>query len=961
MSRLIFTWLLLFGIALLTRAQKLEITRYDVRDGLPQSQVTSLLEDELGYLWMGTRGGGLSYFDGTRFKTYTRSEGLLSNLVLSIFKSQKGEMWIGGGRGVSRFDGTNFETFELGNRIQQVFQFYDTLYCFDVENELIKIHNDSVYRLPTKKNTEKKIVGIFSASAAEYYTIDSSSNLKRYTRTGATQINLPDELKIYSVHLLAGKTVLITNEGAFQLKPNDELKMLEPRIKFPVILVEDDLKKVWLKHQTDLVAATFNDTDVKFDTLKIGSNNFTGLKDREGITWIGTNGRGLIKYQPSEFKKIDGINDFVTSILKVENKLWVGTKDDGLFILENDVVKKRFDFNKRGKDRVNSIRLDSKNRVWIATDVGLAYADADENLNWYTGKDGLLSDSINDIEFDKRNRVWLTFKNARGIGVLDNGKFTRYALDDSNNPDKYYEMVYVPEMDRMYVASDNSVVYIKGEKVERLPIPAYRKAAVYSIDRYKSDYLIIGSAAKGIALYNIRTDSVRHYARPDGPSIIYFTGTDKGDYVWLGNETGIARLNFDDEMNVDEYLHFGKIHEHHRHEASFGSLYLGEDGKYFGLSDGLYQFISQVQVFDQPLHFTSVNLFYGEEPFSVYARGSTSFFNIPSLPELPADKNHLTFNFLKVNKANPESITYKYILEGFEGKWSPPTRQNAVTYSNIPPGNYVFKVLTRDKNGIWITEPLQYEFLIKPPFYQTTVFILMSIVLLVAGILIVVFLRVKHQVRKALSMERMRQEENARLRNEIGRDFHDEMGNQLARIINYVGLSKLKDRDIEDTLSKVEESAKDLLVGTKDFTWALDPSNDCVSNLFVHAKDFGERFFKGSKIEFRATYKLQNEQKLPFGFGRQINLVLKEALTNTYKHSRAKWVDLIFSEEGDELTFEVVDNGIGVEREIVRNSEGGISNIFYRATKINGDLTINNYNGKGTSIKLTVRTKQLMK
>ncbi len=953
--------LLLFAVSSAIVAQKLEITRYDVRDGLPQSQVTSLLEDEFGYIWLGTRGGGLSYFDGTKFRTYTRSEGLLSNLVLSIFKSDDGDLWIGGGRGVSRFNGTIFKTFDLGNRIQKVFQFYDTLYCFDLGWELTKIYQDSAFRPSAEQVGAATTVAVFSNNDTEYYTIDSSCKLLRHNKDGRTTVPLSDGMKVYSVVFPGGKTVIVTNYGAFRLESTNEITILEPRIKFPVVLVDDALEKVWLRHQTDLVSITFNGDEVKSDTLKIGANNFVGINDKEGITWIGTNGRGLVKYQPTEFKKIDGISDFVTSILKVGNKLWVGTREDGLFILENDIVKRKHVFNKKGKDRVNSLRLDNGGRrVWIATDVGLAYSDNSEKLNWYTEKQGLLSDSINDIEFDSRNRVWLTFKNGKGIGVLDNNKFSQYALNDSINPDKYYEMVYIPELDRMYVASDNSVVYIQDEVVERLAIPAFRKAAVYSIDRYKNDYLVIGSAAKGIALYNFRTDSVRHYARPDGPSIIYFTGTDNDDYVWLGNEMGVARLSFDDNLEVDEYLHFGRIQGHRNHEASFGSLYLGKSEKYFGLSDGLYRFIDPVQVYDHPLHFRSVSLFYGEEQFGMYADTAISFFNIPGSPELPTKKNHLTFSFLKVNKMNPEAAAYKYILEGFENKWSPPTRQNVVTYSNIPPGHYVFKVLARDQNGLWIKEPLSYNFRIKPPFYQTATFIVFCIALLLGCISLIVFFRVKYQVRKALSVERIRQEENAKLRKEIGRDFHDEMGNQLARIINYVGLSKMDGRDVSNTLSRVEESAKDLLSGTKDFTWALDPTNDCVSNLFVHAKDFGERFFKGSSIEFRATYNIKNDLKLPFGFGRQINLVLKEALTNAYKHSKAQWVDLTFRHEGDALAFEVTDNGVGVDKTVINSSDGGISNIVYRATKVGGDVSIGGYNGAGTAVILRIGTKQLM-
>lgn len=959
MNRLIFVLILLFAVTKIVTGQKSEVTRYDVRDGLPQSQVTSLLEDELGYLWMGTRGGGLSYFDGVKFKSYTRSEGLASNLVLSLSKAKNGDLLIGGGRGVSRFDGQTFKNYESGSRIQKVFEYYDTLFCFDLEFNLTKIYKDSVWNYTNTESQPSKIKNVFDNNNFEFYIITARCELFRHNSSGVQLITLPPGLKPFSVHFINGRTLLVSNQGIFRLTNNNDLKLIEPRINFPVVLLESDLQRVWFKYQSDLVSMDLGKDVIHTDTLKVGANSYVGLKDNEGITWLGTNGRGLIKIQPSEFERIEGVNDFVLSILKTEGKLWVGTNEDGLYLIENDEVTKHFDFKQIGGNRINSIREDSNGIIWVATNAGLAKFDHSFTPQWFTRKNGLPGDSINDIEFDGRNNIWLTFRNGKGAGIFDGKKFINYDVSDTINPGIYYEMVYVKELDRMYLASDNSVVLFKDGGFERLPIPLFRKSTVYSLDRYKDDYLIIGSSAKGIALYNFRTDSVKHYTRPDGPSVIYFIGTDPEDYVWLGNDMGIARLNFNENLDVDEYLHFGKVHGEHNHEASFGSLYLGPEEKYFGLSDGLYRFIKPVQTFEQPLHLTAIDLFYGEEKMETVIDSSYSFFHLPLHPVFPSSKNHLTFRFSKINKLNPESVTYQYILEGFEDQWAPPTRANKVTYSNIPPGRYVFKVKSRDKNGLWTTVPIRYEFSISQPFYKTTVFLIFIVILAIAVILSVVYLRVKYQVKKALEMERIRQEEKAKLRKEIGRDFHDEMGNQLARIINYAGLIRLNGQNSYSILTKVEESAKDLITGTKDFIWALDPVNDSVSNLFAHAKDFGERLFKDSTIEFRAFYNILGDSSLGFGFGRQINLILKESMTNAYKHAKSNWVDLIFTEADGRFIFEVVDDGVGITEQMIRKSDGGVSNIIYRASKINGTISITNDEGTGTRIKLIIENKQI--
>ncbi len=123
----------------------------------------------------------------------------------------------------------------------------------------------------------------------------------------------------------------------------------------------------------------------------------------------------------------------------------------------------------------------------------------------------------------------------------------------------------------------------------------------------------------------------------------------------------------------------------------------------------------------------------------------------------------------------------------------------------------------------------------------------------------------------ALAIEELKAKEIIRLRKEIGRDFHDELGNQLARIVNYISLIKMNRGENMEMLTMVEESAKNLIGGTRDFIWALDHENDYLFNLFVNLKDFGDRLFSEKNIEFRAFHSIRQDTKLPMGYTRQIN------------------------------------------------------------------------------------------
>ncbi len=85
---------------------------YTVKNGLPQSQVSSLLEDKNGYLWIGTHGGGLARFDGREFKVYTTLDGLLNNQIIGTQMDRQDNLWILHLRGLTKFNGRDFKKFE---------------------------------------------------------------------------------------------------------------------------------------------------------------------------------------------------------------------------------------------------------------------------------------------------------------------------------------------------------------------------------------------------------------------------------------------------------------------------------------------------------------------------------------------------------------------------------------------------------------------------------------------------------------------------------------------------------------------------------------------------------------------------------------------------------------------------------------------------------------------------------
>jgi signal transduction histidine kinase len=277
--------------------------------------------------------------------------------------------------------------------------------------------------------------------------------------------------------------------------------------------------------------------------------------------------------------------------------------------------------------------------------------------------------------------------------------------------------------------------------------------------------------------------------------------------------------------------------------------------------------------------------------------------------------------------------------------------------------------MATNNQGSWSEDKIFYTFTVKAPFYQSASFIAGIIIFVAGSITLLMYLRVRQRVKNMIETERIRIKEQESLRKEIARDFHDEMGNQLTRIINYVSLLKLngntglngnKANGHYDLYSKVEESAKFLYTGTRDFIWSIDPVNDELSKLFVHIRDFGEKLFEEKGIDFRAFDEVKEKLKLPYGFSREANLIFKEAMTNAFKYSQANNATLTLKRTDSRFEMVFEDDGIGFNTDQIGKTNG-LKNIRERADRVGSVLRIHSESGKGTRITLDFTLNKTMK
>jgi signal transduction histidine kinase len=331
---------------------------------------------------------------------------------------------------------------------------------------------------------------------------------------------------------------------------------------------------------------------------------------------------------------------------------------------------------------------------------------------------------------------------------------------------------------------------------------------------------------------------------------------------------------------------------------------------------------------------------------------------VPCNLVLSSHHNHITFEFSAITYRNA-GIRYSYFLKGLEKGYSIPDQTNFVVYPSLPPGSYTFNVRLTDEAGKQSGEPIRYVFVIRPSFYQTTWFKLLVIASLLGIVMSLYTLRKRYRERQKRLMQKLRTEEQNKIRIKTAQDFHDEMGNKLARITVLSDILKSKlpaNEEVQGIAKKIQDNAALLYQGTKDIIWSLNPKNDNLYFLLTHVNDFAVDLFHDTEIEFENINVNEefNKYFLPMDYARNIMMICKEALTNILKHSQCTKAMVeagLF--EGNKIMLIIADNGKGFN---VNNTEygNGLHNIRQRAEYLKAHMEIDSNESTGTRIVFTI-------
>ncbi len=720
-------------------AQQYGFLNYTTDNGLAQSQVTGMCQDNYGYLWFSTI-SGVSRFDGIEYKNYSTNNGLLNNKVQSIFCDSKGGVWFGCMGGYSVFKNNTFTSKTFKNESDLVsFTEYPqkTMWLLFENSTLVKIENNKITTFTLKdsnvRDTRNVIVG-------------EKNELLISTDNGVYSFNTVEgkfsQLKAFvdlNCSFIAGKgkslAVATFGQGLFIFKD----RKLFRKLSIETGLIDDAIRQLFYDSDNNLWVSTISGVslvDEKLRTKNFNSQNgltdnnirFTG-QDNEGNIWFGTDGKGIIKFTGKSvlnYTQSDGLSsDQIMSILQAKNgTYWFATHNDGVTMMKDGRFK-TFNDEKDGlaNNIVWSLAQTPDGNIWMGTSAGLSVYNGSKIESYYE-KDGLLSDKVTSLYADKNGKLWIGTKN--GLNCFWNDQFISF--------DEKTEIFGFNSNIRCIVPDKAGNLWLAGQKGlyrfdgKNATLFKFNKNVddntIYSLKFDSKNNLWVGSR-EGLFLFkneNFIPLEVKNDAMSGDVNFIM----DDNEKLWFGTNTGIFELDLNAYYSGDTIIakSFGRNEGLKARETNMNAVYKDRyNNLWFGTEGGLVKIGKKRFSIDSKslpfVHISDVKILFENPNWEKITKNPINDFGFPSNVKVKYNQNHFTFYFTGISHTQPQKLRYKFMLEGFDQTWLPITETRYITYSNLAPGSYTFKVMAQNANGLWSKTPASFSFFIVAPFWKT--------------------------------------------------------------------------------------------------------------------------------------------------------------------------------------------------------------------------------------------------
>jgi diguanylate cyclase (GGDEF)-like protein len=723
MSRLLS--ILVFGlmaVSLQAPGKQLNIAHYDTRDGIPQVQVLTVHQCDVGYIWLGTF-SGLSRYDGRQFRHFVSRDGLNSNHITDLVTDPEGILWIGTGNGVCRLIGSSrFDCLDLpGVAETQVHSLHasdDRLWVAS-DAGLFRIRNGEAERVELPTESERVVFsvasdpegGIWIGGAGGLF-LKRSSRIQSVTLEGAES-----PVSVTALTLSDDGVWVGTTEGLFLAARDGVRRIAEPDwladLDFSHLLW-DRAGRLWGSTATGLVRYEQGNFELLSDRNRLASDILhQAFMDREGIVWL-AHDSGLSKVLPSVFVGYTQESGLLAAFVRTiaedpQGRLWLGTRQ-GVQVIESRNGEWQIDpsFTIALDDglideRIYSIAFPDSETALLATSHGVARWTADAGIvEVIRENDGLPSNRTRSLLVDSQGKTWISTIQGTVVYQAD-----RIEPPGATELASAYAIRIREDIDgRIWFATlhhgllmldtDGRFRQWRGEH-------GLSDEMLWDVEPASDGTVWVGSNGDG--LFQLHVDgSIRRYSTADGlvDEFVWQVLEDQAGRIWAYTNRGLSRFDGAQWSNFRESD--GLLH---MEGAATAAIEASDGALWFGSADGLMRYV------DQELYRPSV------PPPAVVGEVLLGDRRIEPGERLPHRPGSLQFQFAGLSFQDESEVRFRYRLLDLENDWTEADTTRSVTYARLGGGDYRFEVMARSPLGVWSETPARFDFSVQPPYWTT--------------------------------------------------------------------------------------------------------------------------------------------------------------------------------------------------------------------------------------------------
>lgn len=843
---------------------------YNTNHGLPTPEINCLAKDNLGFLWMGTS-SGLTRYDGYNFENYTYSkEKELIGGVNVIKADNDNRLWIGAGAGlfcysnnelikisaftelsqgvndillaggsiwlatengpvnfsIGKVDFTGKKKLVLADYLlgqwKNKAETIDKTQCIFISKatdgtvyiaqdfnlfRLLNNHLELIHTSVTGTDSRNKINAIFPVSKSCIYFDAASLELCRY-ENGVTHAIGFRNFYTPGMHSNLPGSWYVGTRGAFYFHP--ETGTASQLIRFSNSYI------IWP----------------------------TAVLQDNGFLWVASH-EGLVKVKPSIFTvfnigKTAAYTDFYSIAALQNGKVLLGAnrgnvfekKADSLILFKNQLVPSA---------EIKNLYEDERGWLWAATGYQGLVLIRNGRMERYTIENGLQDNSL--YQFFKTSGGKCYVMGDQGMSeIIINADETisfkkfHYKPNTSKNA-TFYSGITAPD-GTVWVGGEEGLAYLRNDSLYKFLLNGKQLSVNFMITDQENK-IWIATAGEGILQCvfnnNNELEIVKQFTQNDGLNSTHYLAllADKDNNIWAGSSRGISVIGRKGNYNY-RILNF---------DESDGFIKAG------------YSYIRLLQTADTTIWVATVfgctsfkphQLLMTEISPLVYITGiqqiernkviadKTSIPQSSVISEFGFEENSFNFTFTAIDYANLENIRYYYKLEGLDSNWTNAGNLRSISFENLSPGTYSFRVKARNSKSTWSKKDAVYTFIIAPPFWKTWwfVFLIIGTIILLSVLLI----------RKRISYVKSREVEKTTLQKLRATSYREQL--EIEQIINYFATSISSVNSIDDILWLVARNCISKLNFEDCVIYLLDEER----NVLVQKAAWGPKTTEENKI-----------------------------------------------------------------------------------------------------------------